>query len=165
MSSHLPWYGIRTKSNHEKVAAVSLENRGYERYLPVYKRRRRWSDRVVETDQPLFPGYLFCRFDANKRQSIVTAPGVVSVVGFGGEPAPIPESEIHAIQAVLHSGLAAEPCPFVREGQHIRVTSGSLEGLEGILLKKKSDWRMVVSVPMLQRSVSVEIDRECISTV
>lgn len=165
MSSHLPWYGVRTKSNHEKVAAVSLENRGYEKYLPLYRKRTRWSDRVVETDQPLFPGYLFCRFDAKKRLPIVTTPGVVAVVGFGREPAPIAESEIHAIQAVLRSGLASEPCPFVAEGQHIRVSRGALEGLEGILLKKKSEWRMVVSVTMLQRSVSVEIDRECITVL
>ena len=164
MSPHLPWYGIRTKSNHEKLAAVGLESKGYERYLPLYKRRRRWSDRVVETDQPLFPGYLFCRFDVNQRLPIVTTPGVVSVVGCGKEPAPIAESEINAIQAVLRSGLAAQPCPFLREGQRIRVNSGSLEGLKGILLKRKSEWRMVVSVTMLQRSVSVEIDRECIAT-
>ena len=161
----LPWYGIRTKSNHEKLAAGVLQSKGYEQYLPVYRSRRRWSDRVVESDQPLFPGYVFCRFDAKKRLPIVSTPGVVSVVGFGAEPAPISDSEIEAVQTVLHSGLAAEPCPFLREGQRIRVNRGSLEGLEGILLKKKTDWRMVVSVTMLQRSVSVEIDREWITTI
>jgi transcription antitermination factor NusG len=159
----LPWYGIRTKSNHERVAAVVLQNKGYEQYLPVYRRWRRWSDRVVETDRPLFPGYVFCRFDARKRLPIVSTPGVVSVVGFGNEPAPISDSEIETVRAVLRSGLAAEPCPFLRDGQRIRVRRGSLEGLEGILLKKKSDWRIVVSVAMLQRSVAVEIDREWIA--
>ena len=161
----LPWYGIRTKSNHERVAAAVLQNKGYEHYLPVYRRRQRWSDRIVETDRPLFPGYVFCRFDARKRFPIVSTPGVVSVVGFGNEPAPISDSEIDAVRAVLRSGLAAEPCPFLREGQRIRVRRGSLEGLEGILLKKKSDWRIVVSVAMLQRSVAVEIDREWITTI
>ena len=161
----LPWYGIRTKSNHERVAAAVLQNKGYEHYLPVYRRRQRWSDRIVETDRPLFPGYVFCRFDARKRLPIVSTVGVVSVVGFGNEPAPISESEIDAVRAVLRSGLAAEPCPFLREGQRIRVRLGSLEGLEGILLKKKSDWRIVVSVAMLQRSVAVEIDREWITTI
>ncbi len=161
----LPWYGIRTKSNHERVAAVVLQSKGYEQYLPVYRCRQRWSDRIVETDRPLFPGYVFCRFDARKRLPIVSTPGVVSVVGFGNEPAPISESEIDAVRAVLRSGLVAEPCPFLREGQRIRVRRGSLEGLEGILLKKKSDWRIVVSVAMLQRSVAVEIDREWITTI
>jgi len=161
----LPWYGIRTKFNHERVAAVVLQSKGYEQYLPVYRHRQRWSDRIVETDRPLFPGYVFCRFDARKRLPIVSTPGVVSVVGFGNEPAPISESEIDAVRAVLRSGLVAEPCPFLREGQRIRVRRGSLEGLEGILLKKKSDWRIVVSVAMLQRSVAVEIDREWITTI
>lgn len=160
-----PWYGIRTKSNCERLTATVLQSKGYEHYLPVYRSRRRWSDRVVETDQPLFPGYVFCRFDAKKRFPIVSTPGVVSVVGFGPEPAPISDMEIESVQAVLDSGLAAEPCPFLREGQRIRVKRGSLEGLEGILVKKKTDWRMVVSIAMLQRSVAVEIDRDWITTI
>lgn len=160
-----PWYGVRTRSNCERLAAVGLENKGYQQYLPAYRNRRRWSDRVVETEQPLFPGYVFCRFDARKRLPVVTTPGVVSVVGFGNEPAPIEDSEIEAVQTILRSGLAAEPCPFLREGQRIRINRGSLENLEGILLKKKSEWRMIVSVSMLQRSISVEIDREWITTI
>jgi transcription antitermination factor NusG len=164
-SPRQPWYGVRTKSNQERLAAAVLESKGYEQYLPVYRSRRRWSDRVVEKDQPLFPGYVFCRFDAKKPLPIVSSPGVVSVVGFGKEPAPISDTEIEAVQTLLHSGLATEPCPFLHEGQRIRVKRGSLEGLEGILLKKKTDWRMVVSVTMLQRSVAVEIDREWITTI
>jgi transcription elongation factor/antiterminator RfaH len=160
-----PWYGIRTKSNHEKLAARVLESKGYEQYLPVYRSRRRWSDRVVEKDRPLFPGYVFCRFDARKSLPIVSTPGVVSVVGFGNEPAPIADTEIEAVQMLLQSGLATEPCPFLQEGQRIRVKRGALEGLEGILLKKKTNWRIVVSVTMLQRSVAVEIDREWIDSI
>ena len=160
-----PWYGVRTKSNHERLAAAVLESKGYEQYLPVYRSRRRWSDRVVEKNRPLFPGYVFCRFDARKPLPIVSTPGVVSVVGFGNEPAPISDTEIEAVQTLLLSGLATEPCPFLHEGQRIRVNRGSLEGLEGILLKKKTDWKIVVSVTMLQRSVSVEIDREWITSI
>lgn len=161
--SQLPWYGVRTKRNHESVAATALEHKGYEQYLPVYRSRRRWSDRIVDSTLPQFPGYVFCRFDATCRLPILMTPGVISIVGFGQGPTPIPESEIEALQVVLRSGLAAEPCPFLREGQRIRVNRGSLEGLEGLLLKKKSEWRMVVSVSILQRSVSVEIDREWVS--
>lgn len=158
-----PWFGLRTRSNHEKVTATVLENKGYEHYLPTYRSRRRWSDRVVETDQPLFPGYVFCRFNPVQRLPIMTTPGVVSIVGFGKDPAPIGDEEIEAVQAVMRSGLAAEPCPFLREGQRIRVKYGSLSGVEGILTKKKSSWRMVVSVTMLQRSISVEIDSDWIA--
>jgi transcription antitermination factor NusG len=161
----LPWFGVHTRSNHEKVTASVLSFKGYDNYLPTYKSRKRWSDRVVETDRPLFPGYVFCRFDPKARLPILTTPGVVSVVGFGNEPAPIDDREIEAVQAVLESGLHAEPCPFLRAGQRIRVTQGSLNGLEGILTRKKSEWRMVVSVAMLQRSISVEIDREWITAI
>lgn len=164
-SPPLPWFGIRTRSNQEKMAASALESKGFEHYLPTYRSRRRWSDRIVESDQPLFSGYVFCRFDPNRRLPIVTTPGVVSIIGFGKEPAPIADSEIEAVQTVLRSGLAAEPCPFLREGQRVRVKHGALEGVEGILLKKKSEWRMIVSVTMLQRSLAVEIDREAITTI
>jgi transcription antitermination factor NusG len=119
----------------------------------------------VETDKPLFPGYVFCRFNPKVRLPILTTPGVVAVVGFGNEPAPIEDEEIEAIQAVLRSGLNAEPCSYLREGQRVRVNQGSLSGLEGILTRKKSEWRMVVSVAMLQRSISVEIDREWIDPI
>jgi transcription antitermination factor NusG len=161
-----PWYGIRTRSNHERVAATGLEGKGFQQYLPVYRSRRRWSDRVIEAEKPLFPGYVFCRFDAKKRLPVITTPGVVSVIGFGSEPTPIAECEIEAVQAILNSGLAAEPFPFLREGHRVRVMRGSLDGLEGILVNnKKSEWRVVVSVTMLQRSVSVEIDRDWITSL
>lgn len=158
--SHHPWYGLRTRSNHEKVAATVLEGKGYQQFLPVYRCRRRWSDRIVESQKPLFPGYVFCRFDAKNRLPIITTPGVIYVVGFGNEPAPITDHEINAVHAILDSGVAAEPCPYLRTGERIRVTRGALQGIEGLLVQKKSEWRMVVSIEMLQRSVSVEIDRE-----
>lgn len=160
-----PWFGIRTRSNFEKTTSAFLASRGYLQYLPLYRVKRRWSDRVVETQLPLFPGYVFCRFDPKQRLPILNTPGVFTIVGFGNEPAPIPDSEIEAIQTVLNSGLSAEPCPFLHEGQRIRITQGSLEGLEGILTKKKNDLRMVVSVTMLQRSVSVEIDHQHIKAI
>src|SRR5579859_2991246 len=140
----LPWYGVRTKPKHESVAADALKRKGYEQYLPVYRSRRRWSDRVIDSAVPQFPGYVFCRFDSSRRLPILTTPGVVCIVGFGKGPTPIEESEIEAIQVVLSSGLAPEPCPFINEGQRIRVSQGSLEGLEGFLLKKKNEWRMVI---------------------
>jgi transcription antitermination factor NusG len=165
ISPQLCWYGVRTKPRHEVIAAGGLERKGYEQYLPLYRSRRRWSDRVIDSSVPRFPGYVFCRFDASRRLPILTTPGVISILGFGKGPTPIAENEIEAIQLVLRSDLAAKACPFLHEGQRIRVNRGSLEGLEGLLVKKKSEWRMVVSITMLQRSVSIEIDREWVSEV
>ncbi len=161
----LPWFALRTRSNFEKVAAVALENKGLLPYLPTYKSRRRWSDRVVVADTPLFQGYVFCRFDPLNRLPVLTTTGVISIVGCGTEPASIDDREIDAIDAILRSGLATEPCPFLREGQKVRVRRGALIGVEGILTKKKSDFRLVISVTMLQRSIAVEIDREWIEVI
>jgi transcriptional antiterminator NusG len=158
LAEQFPWYGIRTRSNHERVAATVLTGKGYEPYLPVYRLRRRRADAVVESEHPLFPGYVFCRFDVKTRLPILTTTGVISVLGFGKEPVAIPDEEIEAVKAVLRSGLPAEPCAYLREGQRVRVTHGSLDGMEGILVKKKNQLRMVISVSMLQRSISVEID-------
>ena len=164
-SSPLRWYAVTTRPNHEKVASTVLESKGYEQYLPFYRSRRQWSDRVVETDRPLFPRYVFCRFDAKQALNVLTTPCVLSVLGFGNGPAPILDTEIEAIRAVLGSGLAADPCGFLNEGQRIRINRGSLEGVEGILIKKKTEWRMVISVTMLQRSIAVEIDHAWIDAI
>src|SRR5437773_9196682 len=160
------WYGLRTKSRFEKAAAASLAYKGYQNYLPTYRSRRRWSDRVTEVEAPLFPCYVFFRFDLAKRLPILVIPGIVSVVGIGREPAGIPDEEITAIETVLRSGLNAGPWPYLPEGQRVRIDQGSLSGIEGIVVKsKKGGWRLVVSVTLLQRSVSAEIDREWISAI
>lgn len=160
-----PWFALRTRSNFESLAATSLAHRGYEPYLPTYQSRRRWSDRIVVADVPLFKGYVFCRFNPKQRLPVLSAHGVVGVVSYGLEPAPLDENEILAVQTVLRSGLATEPCPFLREGQPVRILRGALTGLEGILVKKKSDFRLVLSVSMLQRAVSVEIDSDWIRMI
>jgi transcription antitermination factor NusG len=157
-AEQFPWYGIRTRSNHENVAVTVLSGKGYQPYLPLYRVRRRRADSVVEAELPLFPGYLFCRFDAKKRLPVLMSTGVISVLGIGKEPMPIPDEEIEAVKAVLRSGLPSEPCAYLREGQRVRVAYGALGGVEGILVKKKNGSRMIVSVTMLQRSIAVEID-------
>lgn len=159
-----PWYGIRTRANQERNVAASFAGKGYECFLPMYRCRKRRVDRVVVVEAPLFPGYVFCRFDYTRRLPIMTTIGVVSIVGFGCEPAPVADHEIEAIEKVLKSGLTAEPHPFLHIGQRICINHGALKGVEGILIEKKSEWRLVVSIHMLQRSVSVEIDPSCIST-
>jgi transcription antitermination factor NusG len=160
-----PWYGLRTKSKFEKASVASLAHKGYHSYLPCYRQRRRWTDRVTEIETPLFPGYVFCRFDVFNRLPILTTPGVVSIVGIGKLPLAIPNEEIAAVERLLKSELFAEPWPFLREGQRVVFEKGPLLGLEGIVVKKKNDWRIVVSVTLLQRSVAAEIDREWVRAI
>ena len=160
---NFPWFGIRTKSNQEKVAATALSRKGYQPYLPSYIVRRRRPERMITTERPLFPGYLFCRFDPTKRLPIITTTGIVSVLGIGNEPAPIPDHEMDAIEAVRNFGVGVRPCDFIQEGQRVRVTYGSLKGFEGFLVRAKNEYRLVISVTMLHRSISVEIDRDCIA--
>ncbi len=161
-ATEFPWYAVRTRSNYERMASTALATKGYQPYLPMYRARRQWSDRVVHNEMPLFPGYVFCRFDSKQRIPILSTPGVSAIVAFGTEAASIPDEEIEAVKRVLQSGLAAGSCPFVSEGQRIRIRYGPLDGLDGILLKRKPEWRLIVSVVMLQRSVSVEIDSDWI---
>jgi transcription antitermination factor NusG len=138
--------------------ATLLRGKGYEPFLPVYKRRRQWSDRIKELELPLFPGYLLCRFNPVARLPILVTPGVIQVVGIRKEPTPVDDAEIAAIQAAVRSGLPREPWPFLHVGQRVRVESGPLSGLEGILLDLKGRHRVVLSVSLLQRSVAVEVD-------
>lgn len=163
-SSNFGWYALRTRSNCEKIAALFLQAKGYEHFLPTYLARRRKLERVVETVLPLFPGYLFCRFDASYRTPILSAVGVVSIVNFCGKFAQIDNAEIEAVRRVLGSGNTVEPYAYLREGQRIRIQRGAMQGLEGIIIKKRT-WRIVISVNLLQRSVSVEIDPESVATV
>ncbi|MGB8509275.1 MAG: UpxY family transcription antiterminator [Pyrinomonadaceae bacterium] len=158
------WYAVRTRSNYEKITANLLEAKGFEQYLPLYQVRKLWSDRVMESSLPLFPGYVFCKFDARCRTPILSTHGVVSIVSFAGQPALIADEEIKAVQAVLRSERLTEPCPYLCEGQLIRINRGPLAGLEGILVKKRN-WRIVISIQILRRSVSVEVDPDSITPI
>jgi len=132
-SNPLPWYGLRVKSRHEQVAATVLRGRGYEPFLPSYRVRRRWTDRIKNTELPLFPGYVFCRMDVADRLPVLTSTGVVGIVGIGKMPEPIEEREIAAIWAVMRSGVPAMPWPFVRAGDSVRVEFGPLRGVQGVV--------------------------------
>jgi transcription antitermination factor NusG len=143
------------------VASTTLRGKGYEEFLPLYRSRRRWSDRVKDLELPLFPGYLFCRFDVSDRlMPILTTPGVIGIVGAGKLPIPVDLEEIEAIRAILRSGLAAQPWPLLRAGSKVYIERGPLAGLEGIITNTEKVYRLIVSVSLLQRSVAVEIDRE-----
>jgi transcription antitermination factor NusG len=153
-----PWYALRVRSRYESTVVTHLHGRAYESLLPLYKCRRRWSDRFKEIELPLFPGYVFCQFNPLNRLPILSIPGVVHVVGVGRTPIPIDESEIAAIQAAVKSGLPSQPWPFLQVGQRVRIEYGSLCGLEGVLLDFRGRQRLVISVTLLQRSVAVQVD-------
>jgi len=156
------WYALHVKPRYEKLVSSQLEQKGYETLLPAYVSKRQWSDRVKTLSLPLFPGYLFCRFDINARFPIVVTPGVKTILGVGRTPAPVHEPEITAIRHVMDSGAYAEPCPYLAVGEWVRVESGPLEGLTGIVLRIKGTERLVVSVSLLMRSVAVEMERNSV---
>jgi transcription antitermination factor NusG len=160
-----PWFAIRVKSRFEFVTSAVLGERGYETFLPSYRSRRTWSDRMKEVEAPLFPGYLFCRFEATNPYRILNTPGVVHVVNMGGKPLPVDEQEIASIQKVCRSGRGAQPWPFLQVGRRVQVESGPLAGTDGFVLEVKNGWRIVVSLTLLQRSVSAEIERGWITPV
>jgi transcription antitermination factor NusG len=119
----------------------------------------------VQVQLPLFPGYVFCKFDPQYRLPVLTTAGVVSIISSGRMPLPIPAAEISAIRTAIESDLSISPCDYLKVGQRVRVREGSLYGVEGILLRKKNDWRIVLSVDLLERSISVEIDQDSVEAV
>ncbi len=160
-----PWYALRVRSHYERVVATSLGQKGYEEFVPFYRARRRWSDRTKVVEFPLFPGYVFCRFDPEKRLPILQTPGVVSVVSFGKKFVPVDETEIESIRSIVRAGREVQPWPYLRVGQRVRIRGGALDGVEGLLLKLKNETRLIVSITLLQRSVAAEVDRDSIEPI
>lgn len=159
------WYAVRVKSNCEQMTSAAIRSRGYEEFLPLYRSRRRWSDRVREVQAPLFPGYVFARLDPHNRLPILSLSSVVGIVSIAKKPAPIPDFEIEAVRRVLETGAHCGPWPFLNAGQLIRIERGPLTGLEGILLQVKNRYRLVISVSILQRCVAVEVDQDSIRPI
>ena len=157
------WFALRVKSQCERSVAAVIRNKGFDEFLPIYESRKRWSDRVKSVKMPLFSGYVFCRLDPKLRLPILTIPGALHFVGIGKVPAPIDGAEIAAIQAAVRSGLAAEPFAYIDVGKRVRLDNGPLAGLEGILVEIRKQYRVVVSVTLLRRSVAVEIERHWVT--
>jgi transcription antitermination factor NusG len=152
------WFAVQVKSTHEKRVASLLDQRGYEQFVPCFVDRRRWSDRIKEVEQPLFPGYVFCRFAPQARLGVLKTEGVYRIVSFGSEPAAIDEQEIAAIRHAVDSGLRLRPHPYLTAGQRVRIEGGPLQGVEGIVTDVRRRDRLVLSVNLLQRALSVDID-------
>lgn len=153
------WYALHVRSRLEKAVLTQLQGKGYEAFLPTYTSVRRWSDRTKSVSLPLFPNYLFCRFDVHARLPILITPGVQSVVGAGKSPTAVDEEEIQALRHLLDSEATPQPWPYIDEGETVRVVAGPLSGLTGIVLRTKGCDRLILSISLLMRSVAVEIDR------
>jgi transcription antitermination factor NusG len=151
------WYSVRTCSNHEKRVACELGARDVEHFFPVYASVRRWKDRRVMLDLPLFPGYIFVRLALRDRLGVLQIPSVVGLVGFGGRPAALPDEEMGILRAGLSERLRAEPHPFLTVGRRVRITRGPFAGLEGVLKRRKNNLRVIVSLELIQRSVALDV--------
>lgn len=145
--------------------AAQIGSQGFECFLPTFRSARKWSDRVKEVEQPLFPGYLFCRFDFEQRRPVITTSGVIQVVGTGRKATPVADAEIASLQLAVASGLPRQPWPYLEVGQRVRINYGNLRSLEGLLVNLKGDHRVVLSVTLLQRSVAMEVDVAWLSPV
>ncbi len=157
------WFALNVNVRHEKQVSQILINKGFETFLPLYTRRHHYERRVREFDLPLFPGYVFCRVDPKVRLPVLTTPGVLRIVGAGRVPIALEDHEISSLQRAAESGVPMQPHPFWRTGQMGRVIAGPLAGIEGIVVGTKHSMRLVISVSLLQRSVLLEIDSDCVA--
>lgn len=152
-----PQYALQVRYRYERQVEQSLRVRGFVPFLPVFKVRRRWSDRTMEIETPLFPGYVFCSMDLGNRMPVLSTPGVVGIVAAGKQPLPVDPHELEAVRAMIVRGIDVQPC-FATPGQKVRIGTGPLKGIEGFLLQARGKNRLVVRISILNRSISVIID-------
>jgi len=159
------WHALYTRHQHEKVVAQALSGKGFDVFLPQYRSVHRWKDRQKDCQLPLFPNYVFIRGGLDRMLNIVTTPGVHFLISWGGRPADIPSAEIEVIRRLVESPFQVEPHPFLKCGDLVRIKSGPLEGIEGILVRKTRGIRLVLSVEMLSKSAAVEVDANMVERV
>jgi transcription antitermination factor NusG len=152
------WFALQTRPRNEKQVERLLTHKGYECCLPMYRQRRQWSDRVVEVELPLFPAYIFCRFNSSAIGKAISTPGVARIVGFGGQPTEVAIEEIEPLQLLGQSDLLREPWRYMPNGTLVQVETGPLAGARGIVYSGEDKRRLVISVTLLQRSVAVHLD-------
>lgn len=152
------WYAVCVRPRYEKLATRHIEHQGVNCFLPVYRSVRRWKDRRKELDMALFPGYVFVNLDPRDRLGVLRAPGVMRFVTFQGHPAAVPDSEIRALESSMSAGLRPQPSPYLRQGRKVRVKRGPLVGAEGIMIRRKERFRLVLSIDLIMRSVMFEVD-------
>jgi transcription antitermination factor NusG len=159
------WFAIYVKPKTEKSVAAALRLKGYEEFLPMYRCRQKLRKKPLMCEAPLFPNYVFCRLNSETYGPIVTTPGVVRIVGFGGRPFPLEELEIRSIQSLIYAKMEPTPCPYLAVGEFIYVKEGPLMGTSGWITRIGNKARLVVSISLLQRSVAVELDSSLVQPV
>jgi transcription antitermination factor NusG len=158
------WFAIQVRPNGEHAVLAALRSKEYEAYLPTYRCTRQWSDRVKILELPLFAGYLFCRFSSTIQAPIVATPGVLKILGIGRTPVPIEDSEIVSLRAIVASrGVHFYPWPKLEAGARVCIRAGPLRGVVGVLRVVKNERTLIVSVPLLQRSVAIEIQADWVT--
>ncbi len=156
--SEVAWHALYTRHQHEKLVADLLSRKNFSVFLPLYEATHRWKDRIKKLWLPLFPSYVFVKGGLDRQLQMMMTPGVHSLVAYSGQAAAIPDEQIEAVRRMVEGPLRAEPHPFLKCGDTVRVTTGPLAGVEGILVRKKNRTRLVLSIEMLMKSVAVEID-------
>lgn len=152
------WFAAYTRANHERTAADHLAQRAIAHFVPTYESVRVWKDRKKRLDLPLFPGYVFVRVPLEEKLRVLVVPGIVRLVGFDGRPLPVPDDEIATLRTVVEHKLKAEPHPYLVVGRKVRIVRGALEGMEGILIRKKGRLRVLVSVNLIRQSAMIEVN-------
>jgi transcription antitermination factor NusG len=165
MNTVPPWFALQTKPKNERKVEHLLKEKGYECFTPTYRRKRKWSDRIVEIDFPLFPGYVFCRFNTSVLGKAVSTQGVVRIVGFGGNPAEVAIEEVKALQLLAQSDFLREPWKYLPDGTLVVVETGPLTGAQGVICTGENKRQLVISVTLLQRSVAIELDEGTVISV
>lgn len=156
------WFAAHTRSRHEKSVTDMLERKKIETFLPLFRTIRRWKNGDHQVDLPLFPGYAFVRIPLVNRLQVLQVPGVVQLVGFQGNPAPLDDEEVESLRQAISSGVKAAPHPYLTVGRRVRVTAGPLSGREGILVRRKGLTRVVLSISLIQRSIVADLDTQSI---
>jgi transcription antitermination factor NusG len=152
------WYAAYTSANREKRVAEELTRKSVQHFLPLYGAVRRWKDRRVELQLPLFPGYIFVQIALRDRLDVLKVPGVVRLVGFNCTPTPVPKEQVEGLRHALQEGLRAEPHPYLDAGRQVRIKAGPLAGWKGVVVRRKGDFRVVLSAELIQRSISMDIE-------
>lgn len=159
------WYAAYTFAHHEKRVTQQLQERRIQSFLPTYVSVRRWKDRRKRLELPLFPSYVFVQVNEQNRLDLLRLPGVLGLVCFQGRPAPVANAEIENLRRGQLEGIVVHPHPYLKVGRKVRVRSGSMAGVEGVLVRMRDRARVVLSISILQRSVSVDIDEADVEPV
>jgi transcription antitermination factor NusG len=163
-TSH-PWFALQTWPKNERKVESLLKQKGYECFTPIYRSKRKWSDRTVEIDFPLFPGYIFCRFNPSALGKAISTQGVTRVVGFGGKPTEVAREEVDALLVLARSNFLREPWKYLPNGTQVLVQTGPLAGIQGVITADENKSRLVISITLLQRSVAIQLGEDTVVSV